>query len=445
MRFFDVLKEMLDLGEYLAGNKSYKDILISILIPTASLSMVIAVTLFLGGLFHKIQPFFSIIQGILTFLFGMYCFWYAHRISKISSISYKKAWSNYDFRFSIKAGVISLITSIFAFFVATLKNPGFNWFSVMLFIIGFGLYCLGLYYFLKTRLEELGESDEEVHTENSQSTDADSLDQIVKIVGSSVVGLLYVVTFLPLTLWSAATHGLDFVDVLLFAHLTRALAGLDIIEQLTIMLNFSNPSDLFAFCVIYGVVGIIYALMSVCLRKEGWLEILIMSNGLTGGYSLTIWIKHLLGTPLNPSILFPSGLSFSYVFVLYYGLRSLLDLISRWGIRAKYEFLISGIQGIGTGWILSRIFGDQFIIFNGIVFFVCTFVVSSVFEATIGRLFKLVPTALPERVESIIPVVLTMARERHPEFWSSVRVTVVIFGIFPFFTFGVLKLVIMVL
>ncbi|PKP54987.1 hypothetical protein CVT91_17165 [Candidatus Atribacteria bacterium HGW-Atribacteria-1] len=43
-----------------SGDKYYKDILESILIPIACICMLIAITLLLGRLFYKIQPWFSI-------------------------------------------------------------------------------------------------------------------------------------------------------------------------------------------------------------------------------------------------------------------------------------------------------------------------------------------------------------------------------------------------
>lgn len=445
MKFFNFSKGKLNSEEFLASyGKSYKDILRTNLIPIASLCMVIAVTFFLGRLFHKIQPWFSIIQGLLILLFGLYCFWYAHRTSKILATSYRKAWSNYDFRFSIKAGIISIIVAPIAFFVASLKASCPYWVSVVLFILGFGLCCLGEYRlgFFKA-LGELGESDEEVRTDNSKSTDADYLGQTV---GFSVVGLLYMGIFLPLTLWSAVTHSLDPVNVLLFTRLTEASVGLGVLGQLNTLLNFSNPSYLFAFGVFYGVAGIIVTLMKISIRNEGWLEISIISSGLVSGYALTIWIKHLLGAPLTSRLLFSSGFSFAYVFILYYGLRTILDVISRWGIRAKYEHLIGGIQSIGTAWILSRVFGDQSVVFYGVTFFICTFVTTSIFEATIGRLIKRMYTALPDlRAKSIVPAMLSMAREHHPVFWTSLRVTTIITAIFPFFAFGVAKIAILAL
>ena len=536
MRVFDFLKEKLNSGKFSASDgKSYKDILEIIIIPAAALFMVIAATLFLGGLFHKIQPWFSRIQGLIVLLYGLYCFWYAHRISKILSTSQKNKWINWDFNFSFKAGIISVITAIVAFVFATLKDPGLHsdsimLFSVMLFIIGFGLYCFGLYWFgffralWELRSEDLwylfswdnvpGNDNEELlwflrddldidwaknvairksddgktirifKDENSAEikidvkkekatlkisdgrtyelkvkkekgklkiyeipekfllTDAGYLGQIV---GYCVVGLLYVAIFLPLTFRSATIHGLNFADVLLFAHLTEASADLGILGGARILLDFSNPSHLFAFGVFYGVIGIIHALMIVSIRKEGKLEILTMSNGLAGGYCLTIGVKHLLGTPFTSSLLFSSALSFSYVFLLYYGLRSFADIISRWGIRAKFEYGIGGIQSIGTAWVLSRVFGGQAIVFTGMTFFICTFVATSVFEATIGRLIKPMYPIIPERMESFVPVVLALVREHNQDFRVSVLAITVITGVFPIFAFIVLKLAIMAL
>jgi hypothetical protein len=329
-----------------------------------------------------------------------------------------------------------------AFFVAALRQQCPYWISVVLFAIGFGLYCLGLCWlgFFKA-LWDLRESDKEVYKENSQSKKADFFGEVA---GLGVVGLLYIAIFLPLTLWSAAVHGLDPIDVLLFARLLDDWAELDILGKLNTLLN--NPSHLFAFGALYGAVSITIGLMIVFLRKEGWLEILIMSNGLLYGYVLTIWIKHLLGTPLTSKLLFSSIFGFVYVFILYYVLRSLLDVISGWGIRAKYEHLIGGIQGIGTGWILSRVFGDQSTVFSGMTFFICTFITTCIIEVTIGRLFERVYKFLPDQtIQSIVPVVLAMAREPHPGFQAALFRTVIIGGIFPLLVFGIVKLLILAL
>lgn len=444
MKTLGLLKKIKSEKLLSSADKYYKDILESILIPIACFCMVIAVTLLLGRLFYKIQPWFSIIQGLLTLLFGLYCFWYAHRISKILAIPHGKARNNYDFRLSIKAGIISSMIVPVAFFVATLRQQCPYWISVVLYAIGFGLFCLDAYRlgFFKA-LGELGDSDKEVCTENSKLEEATDFGQIM---GFGVVGLLYIAIFLPLTLWSTATNGLDFVDVLLFARLTEVSAGPDVLGQLKTLLNLSNPSNLFAFGVLYGVIAIIVLLMRISLRKEGWFEISVISNGLVGGYALTIWIKHLLGPPLTSRLLFPSMYSFAYVYLLYYGLRTLLDVLSRWGIRAKYEHLIIGIQSIGTAWILSRVFGDQSFVFSGVTFFICTFVTASVYEATIGRLFKQMYKAIPDlRAKKVVPAMLSMAREHHPEFWTSLRVTTIIMAIFPFLAFGFAKIAILTL
>jgi len=449
MKLFDFSKRKLYLRKLLASvGKNCKKILGSILLPIACLCMAIAFTLFLGKLFHKIQPWFGVGQGLFTFLFGLYSFWYAHRISKTLYISYKKAWSNYQFRFSVNAGIINVIVSIFAFFVATLKDPGLYWISAILFILGFGLFCVGAYrVLLLGHLENRESSDKKSSIKKAQLTDARRLGITV---GLGVAGLLHIVIFLPLTLWSAANHGLDSVDVLLFTWLPEVhwgefnILGL-FTTTMTKLVNFSNPSYMFALIVFYGVISITTVLKEVSNWRSGeWLKSPFMS-GLAIGYALTIWIRHLMvGVPLTFNLLFPSMYGFAYVFFLYCGLRLLLDVISWWGIKLKYEYLIGGIQSIGTAWILSRILSEQTIVFTGITFFVCTFVATSVCEVIAGRLFGKEHTAPPDqRVELLTPVVLTMARERHPEFLASLRVTAITTGVFPFFAFGIAKLVIM--
>jgi hypothetical protein len=414
------------------------------LIPVASLCMVISLTLFLGGLFHKIQPWFSLIQGILAFLFGLYCFWFAYKISKSASKSHTKVWNNYNFRFSVKAGTISLITVIPTFFVATMKRPTPIWVSLTVFSIGFGLFLCGEYRLgLFRAFRELGEIKEGFHQEKLLSTDAHDLGQIAAFIS---VGLLYIIIFLPFMLWYTTTRSQDFINVLLFARFAEASIGLDALGRLTTMLNFSNPSHLLAFAVFYGAANITFALMRICLRKEGWLEILVVSNGLFGGYMLTILVKHLLGSPLTSRLLFSSTLSLGYVFLLYYGLRSLLDVISRWGIRKKYEDLIQGIQSIGTAYILSRVFGDQSVVFSGVVFYISAFMATTVFEVTIGRLVKMLYKFIPDKHgKSTLSLIIKITPEDRTQFRTSLRATAVISGVSPLLALGIFKLAIMAL
>ena len=449
MKFFNFSKRKLNLRKLLAsGGKNCKKILESIFLPITFLCIAIAFTLFLGELFHKIQPWFGVGQGFFTFLFGLYSLWDAHRISKTLSISYKKAWSNRHFRFSVDTGIVNIIVSIFAFFIATLKDPDLYWASAMLFILGMGLACMFSYRMLRLEyLKNRESSDKKCSIEKAQLTDARRLGITV---GLSVAGLLHIVIFLPLTLWSAANHGLDSVDVLLFTWLPEVHWGeFDILGLFTTIMtklvNFSNPSYMFAFIVFYGVISIATVLVEVSnLRSGKWLESPLVT-GLAIGYALTIWVRHLiLGIPFTFNVLFLSTYGFAYVFFLYCGLQLILDVISRWGIKLKYEYLIGGIQSIGIAWILSRILSEQTIVFTGMTFFVCTFVATSVCEVIARRLFGKEHTALPDqRVELLTPVVLTMARERHPEFLASLRVTAVTTGVFPLFAFGIAKLILM--
>jgi len=454
MKYFNFSKRKLNLRKLLAsGGKNCKKILESIFLPISFLCMAIAFTLFLGELFHKIQPWFGVGQGCITFLFGLWGLWDAHRISKTLSISYKKAWSNPKFRFSVDIGIDSLIVSIFAFFIAKLKDPDLYWASAILFILGMGLVCLFSYRML--RLEYLKNRDDKKYSiemaqlreEKAQLTDATHLGVIV---GLSVAGLLHIVIFLPLTLWSAANHSLNSVDVLLFTWLPEVhWSSFNILTLLsttmTKLVDFSNPSYMFAYIVFYGVIGITIVLVKVSNWRSGeWLKSPLVT-GLSIGYVLTIWIRHLIvGVPFTSNVLFPSMNGLAYVFFLYCGLRLLLDVISQWGIKLKYEYLIGGIQSIGTAWILSLIIGDQAIVLTGMIFFVCTFVATSVCEAITGSLFVKEYTALPDqRVELLTPIVLTMVRERHSKFLTSLCFTALSTGIFPLSFFGIAKIIMM--
>jgi hypothetical protein len=53
----------------------------------------------------------------------------------------------------------------------------------------------------------------------------------------------------------------------------------------------------------------------------------------------------------------------------------------RWGVVSKYEDVFRGIEGIATAWILSRVFGHSSVVYSGIIFYCCTFLTTSAFEA----------------------------------------------------------------
>lgn len=95
---------------------------------------------------------------------------------------------------------------------------------------------------------------------------------------------------------------------------------------------------------------------------------------------------------------------------------------------------------------MSRVFGDQSIIFSGVIFFICTFITTCIFEVTIGRIIKKMHPLLPDNLGgSIVPIILSLAKERNTEFWISMCSTIIVFSIFPFLAFGIFKLVLMAL
>jgi len=105
---------------------------------------------------------------------------------------------------------------------------------------------------------------------------------------------------------------------------------------MTKLVDFSNPSYMFAYIVFYGVIGITTVLVKVSNWRSGeWLKSPLVT-GLSIGYVLTIWIRHLIADlPFTSNVLFPSMNGLAYVFFLYCGLRLLLDVISQWGIKIK--------------------------------------------------------------------------------------------------------------
>lgn len=437
VRLLDLLRNNLNLGKLLnKDNKNYEAYLGGFLVAKGSFFISLSFLLTLGKFFNNIHLLLNLTPGFFALLYGAYCFWYANTKSKELIKESVSPWKHSQVRFAVKAGIISVVTATIFFLIVLLKVSCPYWHFAILFFLGLGLYCFGLYWlgFFEVFRKELESIDQDTQSEKSQPMEPTYLGQTL---GYFVYGSLYVSIFLPLTIRSALANGLKPIDVLLFARLTEIGIKLSSFELLDTLLSFSNPSHLLAFGVLFGVGGIIVGLMRLALRRDGWLEIAIMSNGIIIGYIATIWFKHILGSPLSYKLLSPLGLSLAYVFLLYYGLRALLDLVARWGFRAKYEHLVRGIQSIGTAWILSRVFGDQSIILSGVTFYISTFLATSLIESTVGRLIKKLYKVISEvQPKSAISTTINMAKGGNSDFYKSFYITTSVSVVFPFLALG---------
>ena len=210
------------------------------------------------------------------------------------------------------------------------------------------------------------------------------------------VGLIYILVFTPLTVWISHSRGLDVVDVLLFVDFSGLSISHGFREELARLVAPANVPFLFSFGLLYGVATLIRA----------------------------------------------SEISFAYVFLVIYASRAVTRGFSHWGIKSKYEHAIGGIQGITVAWILSRIFGDQSVIFSGLIFYVCTFVAISFFEVVFSQIQKWllgvvsVEELMPRNTDARQPI-----RLAGRDFWTSAVSVAIIGAIFPLIAYWLMKLV----
>lgn len=107
-------------------------------------------------------------------------------------------------------------------------------------------------------------------------------------------------------------------------------------------------------------------------------------------------------------------LSFVYVLAGYYTALGLIEVCGRWGCLGKYQHMFLGVQGLLAGWILSRQFGQNAVLFSGLTFITCSFVAMLTVENTILWPIKWLLRKLPREARLLGPSVFTFGER----FWS---------------------------
>jgi len=266
------------------------------------------------------------------------------------------------------------------------------------------------------------------------------------VLGITITGFIYIAIFLPLTLRYATLNNLNIVETLTMVHIVKDSIGLNPLEKISLVFNITKPMYLFASGVLYGLLGILCMFLFLQLRKKKVIEVIIIANGLLIGYAVTIWINNLFS---DTPVYLVSELSLAYIFILYYGLRILSDILTTTGIKAKYDDLFNGLNSLGAAWILSQIFGTQAVIFTGITFFVCVFITTSAIElifkiTKIDKIFNIFINLekfhLCCRTKSIIQTSYEMFRRGDKEFIVNLLFSSVVSFIFPILIFGIVNI-----
>jgi hypothetical protein len=258
-----------------------------------------------------------------------------------------------------------------------------------------------------------------------------------------VGGLLFVAIFLPLTLISAREYGLDPTDVIFFAHLMKILPNKGPLDLARLLYELHHLPTLFSFATLYGVSGLAIPFLLIVIKKKGWIELIIMSNGLYLGYIFTYIIaSNILEYKENTlGINKLSRFSFAYVLILYYLASGLIELFSRHGMKSKFDHLFMGAYGICSAWILSKVFQKASVVFTGFIFLIVSFISISLLEISLGRFLKWIFGAIPS--SKLIPEspFSIIKKVKPSDFWTPFIVFTLVYIMFPFFSFIIFSIV----
>lgn len=395
------------------------------------ISMNVAFVLFFGQVLNRFQPFFSIVVIVCWLVAFRSLFFRAFRLSRAP-----KTDGSYN-EYLLRHWYITCGPLVASIAVLIFKGSIVYWAALGFFSVGVGIVLLvGIivrpHMIRKLNSAEVPSNAKEIEQEEQEK--ATTMAGLV--VGMTFVALVYFLLFTPLTVWIAHGRGLNVVDVLLFVNFPGISISQGFWQEVARLLAPSNALFLFSFGVLYGVLACVSVLLRISIRGDNWREFIIISNGILSGYALTIGVSYLLG--VTQTLIRASQISFAYVFVVMYLSRVLTIQVSRWGIKTKYEYAIGGIQALTVAWILSRMFGAQSEIFSGLIFYVCTFVTTSLFEILFNWLFGGESTDGAMSSESSLWQTIRFASK---EYRGIAIPVAVISSLFPLITYGLLKLV----
>lgn len=265
-----------------------------------------------------------------------------------------------------------------------------------------------------------------------------------------LAGACLLIILFPFAVYSAFGTGVDGIDVLL---LQKAPGGLPDNFFDHRFPDFSLPSArpiLFAFGLLYGIVGIVAGLMFI---TGGLQKLIITANGLFCGYYLTRFISvELLGI-LNIDAFTGKlfNLKIAYLFLVFYIAGALKNLFgSDDYAKERFGFLFSGLGGLLSGWLLGRGFGADAAIFSGIIFYLTSFLAIWVIEMIIKPILEMIEIGIGKEAWELFSkersyffsdfyrLILSAYREDRKQFFVAFLITF----LFPFFTVAVYMLII---
>ena len=216
-------------------------------------------------------------------------------------------------------------------------------------------------------------------------------------------GLLFVCIFLPLAFCAANGSLLERIKLILFLKPPRR------IQEGLFLTHFPPLSQSEARPLVYAI-GLFYGLlcftagllMLVCSLRS----LITNAVGIILGYFITTAIAHnILGNlPISHFLERTMFFRVMYLLIAFYICSILSALFSKDELsKQKNEFVLMGLYGLFTGWLLGESFGSKAVVFSGVLFLSVTYCSMWTMEILHRPIFRVVEGALgSERFEELI-------------------------------------------
>ncbi len=241
------------------------------------------------------------------------------------------------------------------------------------------------------------------------------------VAALALSGAMHLCLFFPLLVYLASREGLSLSGLLLLQDLPTDLLGTaspDVFPQ------FALPNAR-AFLVAMGTgFGALEIAAALAILAGGWLRLGILGGGLWLGLSFT-WFLASVIDPAVPrmQLTVTNGLRFIPILVLLLLSESIPFLVApSEHRRLKVTFLLSGLFGLASAWILARAFGSSSGLLAGSLFLGVTFLMTWFCEKALVfeiRFWQAMMEAMLPRSEAV--TVMAFVAERSISIPTAIR------------------------
>lgn len=258
----------------------------------------------------------------------------------------------------------------------------------------FGLVQMRLLRGLWHKRQELVRGRERERVKKNADVNSAHFFTLLLAIPALIGGIIMTVLALPFAIMSAIKAGGDPIGIVF---LQVAPSGLppDFFDLRFPLYSIPSARPMvYAFALLYGLIGLVGGLLII---SGGLPKLVITANGLYWGYHLTKYISvdllHLLNVDAVRGGLFK--LNLMYIMLAFYLALALSHLASRNEYsKERNSFLMSGLSGLFTGWLLGRGFGANSVMFSGVLYVVLSYIAIWAAEILLRPILEILEVAL---------------------------------------------------